>query len=435
MADSYRARLEQGVVDTNAEAILASDRPDASNAGSAFASSTNWTTLRRPADPQLAALNLPDDVRTRIGEELSAGYVVVAPRAPVAIGAEAFTGWWRINPSTGATLGMGSSGWGQEMVEYLIILSAEGLALAFLFQYMLCKIQGNPPSTDVPRVGRNCAPTPLRERFATADLLITPVHAAMSECLKEALVAMLVTALLGGLAAGANRAVNGRNGGGSGDGPGADPFAETQADPLGKTDPALGEKGTNPTGDSAGGGPGGGKGPRPPNPPSDDLADTPEFREAVKKATAADEKFWKLLNEGADPIEIEAARQELNDAATNLALVGAAPENKQLVGKWDLWNNWPQYYNGPKAPTGANPPTPPTPTGPNGTQIIPPPASPSAPTLPGTGPGGTQIIPPAGTAPTQPVINCAGTPCVSPYEKTQTGLNGVLNTLGQKGGG
>ena len=56
------------------------------------------------------------------------------------------------------------------------------------------------------------------------------------------------------------------------------------------------------------------------------------------------------------------------------------------------------------------------------------PPDPNAPTLPGTGPHGTQIIPPG--------PKCPGPACPpTPVQKTQTGLGGVANALGQKIGG
>ena len=117
--DPFAVRLEQGVLDTNAEAILVSNRPDGTNAGWAYASPGSWTTIKSASDPALAALKLPDDTRRRIMDDLATGYIVVAPTAPVTVGASAFAGWWRIDPASGQALGLGRSGWGQAMTEVL----------------------------------------------------------------------------------------------------------------------------------------------------------------------------------------------------------------------------------------------------------------------------------------------------------------------------
>ena len=99
-----------------------------------------------------------------------------------------------------------------------------------------------------------------------------------------------------------------------------------------------------------------------------------------------------------------------------------------------LWNKAPSGGTG-GGPIPAPGPTPPT--GPGGTQVIPPTGPGGTQIIPPTGPGGTQILPPRAspTAPTEPNL-CAGLGCpASPYEKTQTGLGALLNTLGKKGGG
>ncbi len=198
VTDPFALRLEQGVLDTNAEALLMTERPTASNAGWAYAaSSSGWATLRSVNDPQLASLKLPDDTRRRIGEDLAAGYVVVAPNAPVAVGTDAFSGWWRIDPRTGQSLGMGGSGWGQDMVEYVII-AATAFGLGFLFQYMWCRISG---AGGAPAVANACEPGRPGPRPSPMDRLVTPVYAIGSACFQQALFAGFLSALLGPLMA------------------------------------------------------------------------------------------------------------------------------------------------------------------------------------------------------------------------------------------
>jgi hypothetical protein len=405
MSDNpFAVRLEQGVLDTNAEAILASDQPNASNAGWVFAGSDGWMTLRTPREPQLSALRLPDDVRSRIVDDLAAGYIVVAPSRPIAVGADAFAGWWRVNPATGHALGMGSTGWGQEFVEYLVTLQA-----SMVFYMLWCRLSSGPGSL------QSCRQKTIEFGIMTALFSLLSIFAR----------AMMV----GG------RAPAGGLGGGKG--PKVDPFAKTEPGlPASKTptpEPAPGPGGGGPGGRGGGPSPPGPSNPNPGKPPGPN----PKFDEAAKRFDAAQKRFYKLVNEGGEPIEIEKARSEMTDAFTEMIYAKSSPENKPLIedsllkeGKFRFGGNWPLFNKGQKP---AGNPTPPT--GPSGTQIIPPSTSPKAPTLPGQGPGGTQVIPQTGTSPTLPQINCAGTPCVSPYAKTQTGLSGALNALGQKGGG
>ena len=117
-ADPFDTRLAQGVIDTNLESALLTGCGQVHSAAEAFAAAgsdaKNWTTLRRPDEPATAQLAVAADVRSRIAADLSAGCVVVVPRAADA----SMTGWWRVDPATGSTLGMGASGWGPSLVEY-----------------------------------------------------------------------------------------------------------------------------------------------------------------------------------------------------------------------------------------------------------------------------------------------------------------------------
>ena len=69
-----------------------------------------------PADPTpLDALPIPAVSRQAIAQDLANGYVVIVPET---IASGAMTGWWRVNPATGETLGLAGDGRGTETVEY-----------------------------------------------------------------------------------------------------------------------------------------------------------------------------------------------------------------------------------------------------------------------------------------------------------------------------
>lgn len=373
--DAFAVRLEQGVFDTNAETFLASDQPNSSNAGWALASSRDWTTLRGPDDSQLSALRLSDDVRRRIAGDLAAGYVVIAPKEPVTVGAGTFSGWWRVNPRTGQALGMGSTGWGQDMVEYLIIV-----AIDMQLAYAICKISGG------------------KDRQCFEEALIWGIFSALLNGL--ALVALGARAAAG-LGAG-GRAAEGLGGGARaaaaktapdiGETLPQIPFSKTQP---GGSGPGLGPGPKSGPGPGGGGpGPGPGPGPKPSGPPYPEWS--PELKEAWDQLRRASDRMVEFINnfpKGQNEAFQKLWREEME-----------ALKNFQKL-------KYPDMH--------------PVPSGP----------SPNAPTLPGTGPRGTQIIPRGPNAPTQPQINCGGNPCVSPYGKTETGLGGILNTLGRKGGG
>jgi hypothetical protein len=111
--DGFAARLEQGVFDTNAEVLLRATTHSALNVANAYAASpAGWVTLTPAAAGRVSSLRFPDDTRRRVAADLGAGYIVVAPGIPVNLGAQTFAGWWRIDRTTGHTLGIDSDGWG-----------------------------------------------------------------------------------------------------------------------------------------------------------------------------------------------------------------------------------------------------------------------------------------------------------------------------------
>ncbi len=110
--DAFRVRLTQGVLDTNAEALLQITGAAPGNTGDAFRNGDAWQTLA-PRDVVAAdGLDLPDDVRGRIRANVAAGYIVVAPHQPLPAQAGSFAGWWRVDPATGDAIGLGANGWG-----------------------------------------------------------------------------------------------------------------------------------------------------------------------------------------------------------------------------------------------------------------------------------------------------------------------------------
>jgi hypothetical protein len=109
--DAFAVRVRHGVRETNAESVLRSGAPIARNAGDAFAASRDWATVTSVADGAASGLALPDDALRRIADDLRGGDIVVAPRSPVG-GLHGFGGWWQIDSTTGATVGLSERGWG-----------------------------------------------------------------------------------------------------------------------------------------------------------------------------------------------------------------------------------------------------------------------------------------------------------------------------------
>jgi hypothetical protein len=137
--DAFPVRLAQGVFETNAEAVLPVIRGRVENAGVAYSGSDDWAVLRPERADEASRLELPADVRTRIRHELDAGYLVVASRKAAGRSGPGYAAWWRIDPATGTTLGMGDRGWGQMVDRAMLTDLAAYMAENFAFEYGLCQ--------------------------------------------------------------------------------------------------------------------------------------------------------------------------------------------------------------------------------------------------------------------------------------------------------
>jgi hypothetical protein len=141
----FQTRLAQGAADTNAEALLAGVGK-AVNAATMMGGDSirrdDWVVIRRTDDQALSAGNWPTDIRARMQQAVSNGYVVVAPRATASQDGRTAWAWWQVDPRTGSTLGIGDQGWGQAGVErsLLDVLLAAQLAfqLFFMWAFFYC---------------------------------------------------------------------------------------------------------------------------------------------------------------------------------------------------------------------------------------------------------------------------------------------------------
>jgi len=82
-ADSFKAQIKQGVLDTNAEALLLNGfAKTVKNTGEIFARANElgieWIAIHDLNDPILDRLKLSDDVCAHINHDLSGGYIVLS---------------------------------------------------------------------------------------------------------------------------------------------------------------------------------------------------------------------------------------------------------------------------------------------------------------------------------------------------------------------
>jgi hypothetical protein len=122
----FMAMVRRGVADTEEEAIVAGAWPPAADDPSRPASGTPVVFRRAIAarvallalkgtdDANLANLKVSDDVKQRVTADLAAGKLVVVPASVVAGGR---TGWWRIDPASGTTVGVMDDGGRQNTAE------------------------------------------------------------------------------------------------------------------------------------------------------------------------------------------------------------------------------------------------------------------------------------------------------------------------------
>jgi hypothetical protein len=120
--EAFDIRLSQGVADTVAEmTILGGNRGAVTNTASMFANSAANNVANffiKPDDKKLFHnLNWPDYAAATLSEDLQGGYAAVVLAAPVTSNGKPRLGWWRVDPVSGATVGVIDDGYHAGAVE------------------------------------------------------------------------------------------------------------------------------------------------------------------------------------------------------------------------------------------------------------------------------------------------------------------------------
>jgi hypothetical protein len=137
---SFQVRLEQGVLDTNAEAAIAGNgRAVVANTANAYAEasapSSEWLTIEKENSPDWRGVHLPSKVLSLAINDVRNGYTVIIPKT---LTRKCPAGcWWRIDPRTGNTLGVGDRGWGQTATEHALTITAESKTITELIWIQL----------------------------------------------------------------------------------------------------------------------------------------------------------------------------------------------------------------------------------------------------------------------------------------------------------
>jgi hypothetical protein len=127
-ATPFLMRIEQGVLDTNAEAFVLAPTEITvlhENTAEIFAQSERqgieWVIIHRGNQSAWQSVELPNDTRVRIERDLTEGYVVLVPKKAIFMEGRPVVGWWRVDPKTGQTLGINERGWGGDAAEKSIL--------------------------------------------------------------------------------------------------------------------------------------------------------------------------------------------------------------------------------------------------------------------------------------------------------------------------
>ncbi len=124
-----RASVRQGIWDTGVEKVPGLRINSATRANAveilarADAQDIDVHLVTRPGE--LEALDLSPSAAHLARRELENGYALIVPETkPEGV---SMSGWWRVRPATGETLGMTADGYGAELVEYLVDMIGIGM--------------------------------------------------------------------------------------------------------------------------------------------------------------------------------------------------------------------------------------------------------------------------------------------------------------------
>jgi hypothetical protein len=177
--NAFEARMAQGVADTNAEAFLLAGCGRVENTAEAFADSRDWTVVKPGDSASLGALQVSDDTRARLEQDVAGGVTVVVPTKPADSDGRKVTSWWRIDPASGQTLGMGGHGEGSSATEYSlmtrVLIGVAGFDLCMFARNLTSDPSHNTFGRDV----AGCALVAVGASLATTGLRVLVFFAAI----------------------------------------------------------------------------------------------------------------------------------------------------------------------------------------------------------------------------------------------------------------
>jgi hypothetical protein len=119
--EGFRNRVAQGVADTVVERAMLGDAALGINPAYLYAqdlsAGRHWTMLGPGDHGRVEHLGFAPDAAVRVADDLARGSMVIARDLSGASTPGERAAWWRIDPRSGVTLGMGENGRGPEMAE------------------------------------------------------------------------------------------------------------------------------------------------------------------------------------------------------------------------------------------------------------------------------------------------------------------------------
>ena len=127
--------VERAMVESGGDPLFDFPVLATSGVGNVFdaAKSANLSTLvLLPDDQGVDMQGFSGEARLRIQAALAAGFVVILPRLPVSLAGAERSGWWLVDPATGATFDQMDGGGGVELSTYAVHLKLLSCMTVFL---------------------------------------------------------------------------------------------------------------------------------------------------------------------------------------------------------------------------------------------------------------------------------------------------------------
>lgn len=150
--DAARARFMYGLLLTEGESALM-ERPGAV----VFSAAAVFRRAREAKLPVRVLRGGVEAPHARMRDDLKAGFVIVVPREAVEIGGRKASAWWRLDPTTGALLGIGDTGEGQAVSEGVLVL--ENISIPMVqrcLKFVVCLNVGVGAGRSMQDAGREC---------------------------------------------------------------------------------------------------------------------------------------------------------------------------------------------------------------------------------------------------------------------------------------